>query len=117
MPLVRTSGIIRKRVPPEHTRDARIDWHCERIHKTVRKSQRIQPGAIICIGYRHHLRSAKHLAEALVLREIKSAAAAIVKVRQEDGPSIGEPKFVAAKRRNPAGIGERRVIKVIARVE
>ena len=75
------------------------------------------PGPLRGSGHRHHLRGSQHLAEALVLREVEGALAAVVSVGYEDRAAVGESELVAAEGRNPARIGRGGVVKVVAGVK
>ena len=74
-------------------------------------------GPLISRRHGHHLRGAQHLAEALVLKEIESALAAVIDSRNKNRATAGEAELVAAEGRNAAGIDRGGMVEVVARVK
>src|SRR5262249_9374813 len=67
--------------------------------------------------HRKNLSCAQYLTETLVFTEVERLVATVVEARQDDRPSVGEPKFIADKRRDPAVRDGRGWVEVISRVE
>ena len=110
-------GVVRQGVARQDSGYAGINRHREGVSGAVGIGDHIDAGALVCRGHGQHLRGAEHLAEALVLGEIKCALLAVVDVRNIDWAAIGESELIAAKGWNPAGVGGRCIVKVVARVE
>ena len=80
-------------------------------------AQRIDACALGRGRHRHHLRGSQHLPESLVLREVESALAAVVNMRNVDRAAIRESELVAPEGRNAPGIRGRGMVEIVARVK
>src|SRR6266403_741396 len=67
--------------------------------------------------HREYLRGSKNLPEALILREIKCFAAAIVNSRKHDRAAVGDAEFIAGKRRETTSAQIALVVEIISRIE
>ena len=114
---VRAGNIVGAGVACKDSGDRGVDGNGEGVGAAVGVSDGVDAGALCGGGHGHHLGGAEHLAEALVLREVEGALAAVEDVREIDRAAVGEAELVAAEGRNAAGIGGRGVVKVVARVE
>src|SRR6266850_3248044 len=103
-----------QRIAGEQRRDAAADGNgegiagkCGGVHSLPLRGGR----------HRENLRGPENLPEALILREIKCFASAIINSREDDGTAVGDAEFIARKRRETASVQIALVVKKIPRVE
>src|SRR6266849_2689439 len=111
--------IIRQGVAGEQRRDAAADGNGQRIHRNriLGKSHDVDSLPLGLSRHREYLCGSKNLPEALILREIKCLATAIVNSRKDDRAAVGDAEFIAGKRRETARAQIALVVEVISRVE
>src|SRR5260370_23930729 len=95
-------------------RDLAADRNSQRI---AAKGCRVGTLPLRLSWHGEHLSCPQNLPKALILREIKCLAAAIVNMRNEDRAAVGHPEFIARKRRKTPRVQVALVVKEISRVE
>ena len=111
--------IVRQWIAGEQRRDAVVDWNGQRIHRNrvSGKSHDVDSLPLRLSRHGKYLRGSENLPEALILREIKCLAAAIVDARKEDRAAVGHAELIACKRRETPSVQIALVVKEISRVE
>src|ERR1700674_3993792 len=92
-------GIVRQRIAGEQGRDSAADGNGQRI---AGKCGGVDSLPLRDGRHREYLCGTENLTEALLLREIKCFASAIINSREDHGAAVGDTEFIAGKRRETA---------------
>src|SRR6267142_2940249 len=111
--------IVGQGIAGEQRRDAAADGNGQRIHRNriLGKSHDVDSLPLGLSRHREYLCGSMNLPEALILREIKCLATAIVNSRKDDRAAVGDTEFIAGKRRETGSAQIAPVVKIIPRVE
>src|SRR6266403_6119052 len=92
-------GIVREGIASKQRCDAAADGNSQSI---AGKCGGVDALPLRDGRHREYLRGPENLPEALILREVKCLATAIINSREEDGAAVGDAEFVTGIRRETA---------------